>query len=121
MEKLARLYNAFQNEYGQAARPSKLAYGVEALFSPSFQKIANGNTLVHTRDELESQLAEVRAFAGTWKVVEKAVMPGACETQCVTRYLLETEKAGTFDIMAHITSLDGEKIDAIDEIYYRVA
>lgn len=119
MEHIAQAYNAFQKKYGQASMWADHAI-FNTLFSSSFKKIANGAELVGSGAEHESQLAQVKGFAGHWDLEEKFIMPAACQTKCMIRYVLKTEKAGNYDVMALIISYDGQKIDVIDEVYYKI-
>ena len=50
----------------------------------------------------------------------KYVIESATGQNYVIRYILVTEKLGDFDVMALVGSLDGVKIDFIDEVYYQV-
>ncbi len=119
MKKLAKAYNDFQNHYGQSTALDYNAI-IEDLFSKTFKKIANGAELVGKREALETQLASVKEFAGGWAIEEKIIIPSACNTKCTVRYILRSHKAGDFDVMALISSEDGQKIDSIDELYYQM-
>lgn len=120
MEQLARQYHDFQNTVGQGASLEDITGTVLGLFSPTFEKIANGTLLVANRDALAQQMCDVRGFAGNWQVTDKPTVVSCCGTQCVLRFILKTEKAGAFDVMAHLLSRDGAHIDRIDEIYYQM-
>lgn len=113
---VAVTYNTFQHDVGQG----KEAFDrIESLFSPSFQKIANGAVLVSKRDELKNQLSTVKEMTGKWKVEVKEIAPLQDPQRCFIRYLLVTEKAGTFDVLATVR-IDGEgRIALIDEVYYQ--
>ncbi len=117
---LAIAYSAFQNSYGQSEDKNYQEI-IEGLFSPGFRKIANNAILVSNRDGLESQLGGVRVAAGKWTMKEKKTIPSADNKQCVIWYVLETEKMKSFDVMAILSSSDGNKIDLIDEIYYQIS
>ncbi len=119
MEKLAHVYNEFQNNYGQSIFLD-YKHVIENLFSPDFKKIANGSLLVPQRDRLEEQLASVKEFAGSWIIERKNVIASANNNQCAIRYILNSDKAGKFDVIAIIKSDDGKKIDHVDEIYYQI-
>lgn len=120
MEQLARQYHDFQNAVGQGASLADITATALRLFSPTFEKIANGTVLVANRDALAQQMCDVRGFAGSWRVIDKPTIASTCGTQCVLRFVLETEKAGAFEVMAHLLSRDGVHIDRIDEIYYQM-
>lgn len=51
---------------------------------------------------------------------ENYIIPSADNKQCVIRYILSTDKGGNYDIMAVLSSVDGKKIDLIDEVYYQI-
>ncbi len=116
---LARRYNEFQNDYGQGVSKDYNAI-IESLFSSAFKKIANRTELVSERARLEQQLADVKAAAGNWTMREKSTIPSADNKQCVIWYVLETEKAGSFDVMAILRSSNGNQIDSIDEVYFQI-
>jgi hypothetical protein len=113
-------YNQFQNQYGANANQdhSKI---IEDLFMPGFNKIANGQIIASKRDELNAQLQSIVEFAGKFEMNITRIIPSANKHDFVVRYILTTEKAGKFDVMAVIFSKDGIKIDNIDEIYYQVS
>ena len=114
---LAKAYNSFQNDYGQSTRPDYEEV-IKELFSTDLKKVANGQDLVAKRDGLGQQLAGVKAFAGNWTINANVIIPSIDNKQCTIRYVLSSEKAGKFDVIAIISSANGKQIDAIDEIYY---
>lgn len=116
---IAEKYNKFQNDFGQNVEQDYDAF-IESLFSPESTKTANGQVLVANRDELKGQLTSVRDMAGGWTMDIKYVIESATDQNYVIRYILVTEKLGDFDVMALVGSLDGVKIDFIDEVYYQV-
>lgn len=117
--KIAKQYNEFQNNFGQRANMNYSEL-INNSFSSDFKKIANGSTLVNSRDELENQLNGVREVAGNWKINETYIIPSEDGKQCTFRYLIKSDKAGTFDVIAVMESNDGVLIDNIDEIYYQM-
>ena len=119
IENIAQKYNQFQSDFGAHVEQNYDGL-IENLFSVNFSKIANGKVLVAKADELKGQLLAVRDFAGGWTLDVKQVIPSANDHSYVVRYILNTEKAGGFDVMAIIGSSDGIKIDFIDEIYYQI-
>ncbi len=119
MKELALMYKEFQNSYGQSEKKD-FKETIENLFAIKFKKIANGVELVTERDELEKQLASVKVFAGNWIMRENYIIPSADNKQCAIRYILSTDKGGNYDIMAVLSSVDGKKIDLIDEVYYQI-
>ncbi len=42
------------------------------------------------------------------------------EKKCTIRYIISTEKIGSFDVMAILYSSDEMKIESIDEVYYQI-
>lgn len=118
MTNIAEKYTKFQNDFG-AYKSQDYAAVIENLFSPEFYKIANGQTLVNNRDELNSQLTSVREYAGGWNMDITQIIPSANDHKYVIRYILNTKKAGKFDVIAILGSNDGIKIDSVDEIYYQ--
>ncbi len=117
---LAKSYNNFQNEYGQSMRPDYEGV-INELFSVDLKKVANGQELVAKRDGLGLQLAGVKAFAGKWTINANVIIPSIDNKQCTIRYILCSEKAGKFDVIAILSSANGKQIDAIDEIYYQMS
>jgi len=117
---LAKSYNNFQNDYGQALHPDYEEI-INELFSADLKKVANGQELVAKREDLGQQLAGVKAFAGNWTIDAKIVIPLVDNKQCTIRYILSSEKAGKFDVIAILSSSNGKQIDAIDEIYYQMS
>jgi hypothetical protein len=117
---LAKSYNNFQNEYGQSMRPDYEEI-INELFSADLKKVANGQELVAKREGLGQQLADVKAFAGNWTINANVIIPSIDNKQCTIRYILSTEKAGKFDVIAILSSANGKQIDAIDEIYYQMS
>ena len=120
MENLVDSYNAFQNNYGQSVSADYKTI-VENLFISQFKKIANGQTLAAKRDDLLKQLSEVKEFSGTWFIEPKLILPAKDNRYCTFRYILNSTKAGKFDIIAVMYSSDGIKIDWIDEVYYKIS
>jgi hypothetical protein len=119
IETLAHAYNAFQHHYGQSM-VTNVQHVIENLFAPAFKKIVNGATLVGKRDDLESQLAHIKLLTGPWVIKPSMIIPSADNQQCTIRYSLITENAGTFDVIAIISSGDNQTIHLIDEVYYQV-
>lgn len=121
VKEMAQTYNQFQQDYGQENSKDYDAL-IEKIFAPDFQKIANGVCLVDSRSKLLFQLSEVKHSTGKWRVVEeKELIPAAAEDKCVIRYILETEKAGNFEIIT-ILNIDREnRINKIDEVFYQIA
>lgn len=119
MKKLAVAYNEFQHNYGTS---EELDYDgiINQLFARHFKKIANGKELVGKRDELLAQLSGVKAFAGNWKIEPIFTIVSDCNKKCTIRYILSSEKAASFDIIAVITADDEGKIEFIDEVFYQI-
>jgi len=119
IESLAKKYNKFQNDFGQGAAEDFPTI-ISQLFSPAFTKTANKSVLVPKRDDLNKQLTDVKGFAGNWSINETFLIPSADNTKCTIRYSLVSEKAGTFDVIAVLSSVDSQHIDSVDEIFYQV-
>ncbi len=119
ISKLAEQYNQFQHAFGQG---DVLNYEnmINALFSPKFKKVANGNELVSERTQLLSQLMTVKDFAGKWSIQKVEIIPAQDGIKCTIRYFLNSEKARRFEVIA-ILSASHSQIDRIDEIYYQEA
>lgn len=120
VKQLAEKYNEFQNSFGQSKEEDYQKI-VEDLFVNSFAKVANNNCLVAKREDLLAQLLEVKNLAGAWKVIEKDTIPSQDNKKCTIRYILETEKAGAFDVIAILSIAPGNKIERIDELFYQMA
>lgn len=118
MIKLGKLYNQFQQDYGQAV---SLDYNsiVKSLFSDVFKKTANGVELVNNAQNLLIQLSEIKKSAGLWTIDVIDMIPSLCNHKLTISYILNSEKLGKFGIIAILNSEDGEKIDQINEVYYQ--
>jgi len=114
---LAEQYNQFQHAFGQGVSKDYDAL-INALFSPKFKKIANGNELAAERAQLLSQLLAVKDFAGSWAIQSQEIIPSHDNTKCTIRYFLTSEKAGRFDVIAILSASEGQ-IERIDEIFYQ--
>ncbi len=119
IDNIAEKYNKFQNDFGSKIEQDYDAL-IESLFSAESTKKANGKLLTAKRDELKNQLTAVRDIAGSWTMELKYLLKSATDQNYVIRYILNTKNLGSFDVMALLSSLDGIKIDFIDEIYYQV-
>ena len=121
IDSLAHRYNEFQNKFGQSSNSSseECSSTINNIFDDHFKKIANGVVLVAKKAELFNQLSSVKEFAGNWSILEIENIPSADNKKCTMRYILQSEKAGLFEVIAIMSSADGCKIDCIDEIYYQ--
>lgn len=119
IDNIAEKYNKFQNDFGSKIEQDYDAL-IESLFSAESTKKANGKLLTAKRDELKNQLTAVRDIAGSWTMELKYLLKSATDQNYVIRYILNTKNLGSFDVTALLSSLDGIKIDFIDEIYYQV-
>lgn len=119
---LAEKYNKFQQDVGQGTHGggdlSVFEEVVNTLFSSQFKKVANGSELAGDRAQLLPQLKAVKDFAGNWQVDSQLVIPSQDNTKCTIRYFLNSEKAGRFDVIAILTSSNGQ-IDRVDEVFYQ--
>lgn len=57
---------------------------------------------------------------GSWNIQVNQIFPSYDNKICVIRYIISTEKVGSFDVMALLKSDNGQTIDAIDEIFYQI-
>lgn len=115
---LALQYNKFQNDFG--SNDASYQSEIDQLFTSDFQKIANKNSLVSGKDELESQLKSVKEFAGNWLIVSIYNIPSKDDKSCTIRYELHSEKAGNFDVMAILSSENGKQINKVDEVFCKL-
>ncbi|HEV2524651.1 MAG TPA: hypothetical protein VGU44_05925 [Gammaproteobacteria bacterium] len=116
---LAKSYNEFQHAFGQG---NHLNYAdlIQELFSPAFKKIANGNLLVSERSLLLNQLNGVKEMAGIWEIQSRELIPSQDNTKCTISYIISTENAGDFDVIAILSSSNKKHIDSIEEVYYQI-
>jgi len=119
IKELGVQYNALQMEMGASESPNWLE-NIDLLFSEKFTKRVNGKFLVTTRSELENQIIKCREDIGSWKIQEKEIIPSKDNQTCTIQYVISTEKAGDFEVIALLKSSNAKQIDSIDEIYYQV-
>jgi hypothetical protein len=117
--RLAISYNEFQHAFGQGNTVNYLDL-IQDLFSPSFKKIANGNLLVSERSLLFNQLTVVKEAAGVWEIKLRELIPSQDNTKCTISYIIATENAGNFDVIAILSSSNKKHIDSIEEVYYQI-
>jgi len=123
IETLGARYNAIQIDMGSAAHPENhndWSDEIQGLFSKDFTKTANGHVLVKERSELNTQIAQCRKDFGRWQIEEKEILPSKDNQSCAVRYVIATEDAGSFHVIAILKSKDALKIDSIDEVYYKI-
>lgn len=116
---LGRRYNTLQTRMGKE-EGQEWQEEVSLLFSSFFKKVANGEILVAKASDLMSQIEQCRALAGAWTIEVIYVIPAKDNTSCTIRYVLRSEKAGDFDVIALLKSQNGIHIDQIDEVYYQL-
>ena len=112
---LAQQYNALQMKMG-ISETLDWHEEINTLFSEGFTKIANGNTLVKSRSELQEQIIMCRKGFGSWNITVTELIPSSDNQKCVIRHMLLT-KTVSFDVIAILASQNSQKIDSIDEIY----
>lgn len=117
IQRLAERYNALQNRMG-CSSDTAWEKDIDSLFSQDFTKTANGQVLVKNRSELLQQITACIDGAGFWAIEEKDIIPSKDGQTCTIRYVITTEKAGAFDVMALVSSKNGQTIDAVNEVYY---
>lgn len=120
IQELGHQYNAIQKEMGRPGTSGWVST-LPTLFSSQFHKIANGTVLVQNRSELEKQILQCREDAGPWQIEEKEMIPSQDNSKCTLRYVISTEKAGKFDVIAILSSTNGRQIDSVDEVFYQIA
>ena len=116
---LAIQYNNLQKNMGILEK-SSWTQNIESLLDEDFQKIINGQITVSNREALTNQIINLRESSGPWAITEKEIIPSACGQKCTLRYVISTEKVGSFDILAVLTSKNGRTINRIDEIFYQM-
>jgi hypothetical protein len=116
---LAKNYNELQHAFGQG-KLINYKDRIQDLFSPGFKKIANGNLLVSERSLLLDQLRNIKDMAGTWEIKSRELIPSQDNTKCTISYIIATETAGDFDVIAILSSFNKEHIDLIEEVYYQI-
>ena len=116
---LATRYNDFQHAFGQGD-PADDEDILKDLFAPSFTKKVNGVVLVSERSRLLEQLKSVREMTGPWEIRVQDVIPSQDNTKCTLHYIIATEQAGAFDVIAILTAKSGDHIETIEEVYYQV-
>lgn len=119
IKELGVQYNALQMEMGASENQSWLE-NINLLFSEKFTKRVNGELLVATRSELENQIIQCHKDIGSWKIREKEIIPSKDNQTCVIQYIISTEKAGDFEVIAILKSSNAKEIDSINEIYYQI-
>ena len=119
ISELAKQYNSFQENFCKTCE-ADLADVISGLFEDKFQKIANGAVLVANRNGLADQLSEVKNIAGKWALDVKDIIPSRDDKKCTIRYVISTEKAGKFDVLAVLSSNNGMQISKIDELFYQI-
>lgn len=119
IKELGAQYNALQMEMGASENQSWLE-NINLLFSEKFTKRVNGELLVATRSELENQIIKCREDIGSWKIQEKEIIPSKDNQVCTIQYIISTEKAGDFEVIAILKSSNAKQIDSINEIYYQI-
>lgn len=119
IKELGVQYNALQMEMGASENQSWLE-NINLLFSEKFTKRVNGELLVATRSELENQIIKCREDIGSWKIQEKEIIPSKDNQVCTIQYIISTEKAGDFEVIAILKSSNAKQIDSINEIYYQI-
>lgn len=113
-------YNDFQDNFGQK-NDKEFELNISNLFAENLKKIANGEVLVSGKSNLAPQLQSIRDAVGGWKIHPKFVIPSSDGKQCTIRYIIDSNKAGKFDIIS-VLSIDKDgKIYLIDEVYYQIS
>ncbi len=115
---IAERYNKFQNDFGSGVVQDYDSI-IEELFSPEFTKTGNRTQLVSKRDELKTQLEDIKKMVGGWNIEPTRTIKSADNNDYVISYSLKT-KDNVFDVIAILESSDGVKIDCIDEIFHIV-
>ncbi len=119
IKELADRYNNIQIQMG---KDDVLDWSsdINALFAEDFTKTANGSVLVNNRSELQNQIIMCREGAGRWQIDVKDVIPSYDNHKCTIHFVLTSEKAGNFDIIAILTGTNDQKIASVNEVFYQV-
>ncbi len=118
---LGQRYNALQQQFGDLTQ-SDWSQEIENLFSENFSKTANDQVLVAKRADLQPQILALRgAGVGGWTIKVRDVIPSVDGYSCTLDYVLHTDNAGSFHVIAILSSDDGMHIDAVREVYYQMS
>jgi hypothetical protein len=103
----------------------KIKYVTLSSFSKSclirhLRRSANGQELVGHRQQLIAQLQGIKEFAGNWTINCLDLIVANEENKCTVRYILSSEKAGQFEVIAIITA-QNNRIESIHEVYYQIS
>jgi hypothetical protein len=118
VKSLAERYNQFQHDFGQGLSED-FDQQIDDLFHASFKKVANGQELVGKRDQLLAQLRGVKEFAGNWTIDSLDILACDDQSKCTIRYILTSEKAGQFEVIAIMSAQQG-RIESIIEVFYQI-
>ena len=87
------------------------------LCASDVKKIMNGKTAVTTRDNLVTQLGEVRDMVGTWTIENLDTVVSPADHSCIVRYVLKTAKDGSYITLAILRYDHEGMITEINEVY----
>ena len=116
---VAERYNSIQKKMGVSEKSSWIN-DIDDLFTEDFTKVINGQTIVNNRASLSNQILSCIETAGSWVIEEKDIIPSSCNQKCTIRYIIKTQKGGSFDVIAILSSDKNNKILKIDEICYQI-
>lgn len=116
---LAKQYVHFQQQVGVGVNDI-WAQTIPLLFCDSFQKTANGISIVSQRHQLKDQLLHTRQVSGSWEIQLHEIILFQDPYRCLIRYQLMAEKLGRYEVMAILTHNGQQQIQRIEEMYYQV-
>jgi hypothetical protein len=112
----AERYVALLNRIGS---DQTIAHQKEAndLCTPHCKKIVNGAVWYETRDRFVPQLLETGEKVGFWSIEPLDIISGSDGKNVVIRFLVPTEKAGTWNTLVILRCNADGKITEINEIF----
>lgn len=116
---IADRYKKFQNDYGSGNfQDSDIL--IESLFSQDYTKVINGKMFVANRNELKAHLEDLYKQINGWRYEETRTIKSESENDYVLWYKVYTGKGEIFDFITILNSSDGNKIDSVFEVCYKV-
>jgi hypothetical protein len=116
---IAEQYNNFQNDFGSGL-DKDFDTIIDELFASDFKKIANGQELVSEAAHLHAQLISAKGMLGSFSINPVYIFQSSDGKHFTNRYIIETAKAGNFEVIAIMTIDDQKHISLIDEVYYQI-
>jgi hypothetical protein len=114
--KVVDVYVTSHNAFGRS--PFNVLHDTyKNLLSPEFKRISNGKLRAVGVDGLEADFSTTKEEIGKWQINVLSRIYSADGKHCTLRYILSTEKEGKYDVLAVLSSYDGEHIDSIEGMY----